>query len=55
MGVLLTGFSGVFARHLSEMPEAEHVTGIDIVGPARPLPPRTKFTLRTSDDGNLRA
>ena len=27
------------------MPEVEHVTGIDIVEPARPLPPRTEFTL----------
>ena len=49
MRVLLTGFSGylggVFSRHLSEMPEVEHVTGIDIVEPARPLPPRTHFTL----------
>jgi hypothetical protein len=49
MRVLLTGFSGylggVFSRHLSEMPEVDHVTGIDIVGPVHPLPPRTEFAV----------
>ena len=47
MRILLTGASGylgeVLASHLITMPQVEHVTGIDILDPPRPLPASIEF------------
>jgi len=47
MRVFLTGISGYLggflAKHLSQVPEIEEITGIDVNKPRAPLPKKTRF------------
>ena len=47
MNIFLTGISGylgsVLAKGMAQAPEIESITGIDVVSPTTPLPPKVKF------------
>ena len=62
MNIFLTGVSGylgsVLAECMAQAPEIESITGIDVVSPSTPLPPKVKFVqidIRSPDIAALMA
>ena len=62
MNIFLTGISGylgsVLAKGMAQAPEVESITGIDVVSPLTPLPPKVKFVqmdIRSPDIAALMA